>query len=642
MATTHPTTDSAAAMTGPPSPVARDPPAPAASSPPLGGTSAPSEQDQQVADLEAALMGTSKMRFGKNSQHNEVLADAFKKKLDAQEKAAKQRARDNDSTATMSLKLMLEVWNNELLKQVWRTTPFWLTVACFAIGFFLGGGPGPGMAKLMDGLGFVTIFFLTWYLGKMWDRRTTVRTAVDDVTGCMQAIPMLARTTDMSFAHQVQLWRYISCAIVTSFNATCGVKYTDEFNYAENMINMHHLMTPQESQVLEIWRPNSTYCRLEFMVQAMNVLASARRNDQLSDVLEVDLRQNILKLRGLLGGIGYLIEAEPPFGARQMVGFVVLLYNMFYAFTRGVATYEAFATTSVVETIDFELADKSCGDLAGEILGDVCTRSMTTSVNTTAYAPEMLIMGFINFFVVANCFFGILQMCDQLRDITGDGPMSVEIMPAVNGCINKGKQICYFGEVYQYDADSKRLSTDIIGDEILENMYKRGFLNKEDNETKWNLGDKRNSWRTRALECLTEEMMKDGVAGVEELFKSADKDGSGELDTAEVRSLFLQKDPNFPAADLDFLMARLDPDRSGSVSWAEFQRTVVSGAEVLEFVNEFHNETKLHKTEQEHTEGAFVSKGRKGRRNTMELTQAASIAHGLKGWMNKSTKSMDV
>lgn len=106
--------------------------------------------------------------------------------------------------------------------------------------------------------------------------------------------------------------------------------------------------------------------------------------------------------------------------------------------------------------------------------------------------------------------------------------MSIEIMPAVNGCINKGKQICYFGEVYQYDADSKRLSTDIIGDEILENMYKRGFLNKEDNETKWNLGDKRNSWRTRALECLTEEMMKDGVAGVEELFKSADKDGSGE------------------------------------------------------------------------------------------------------------------
>jgi hypothetical protein len=58
------------------------------------------------------------------------------------------------------------------------------------------------------------------------------------------------------------------------------------------------------------------------------------------------------------------------------------------------------------------------------------------------------------------------------------------------------------------------------------------------------------------------------------------------VDTAEVRGLFLQKDPNFPPADLDFLMARLDPDRSGSVSWAEFQRTVVSGAEVLEFVNE--------------------------------------------------------
>jgi hypothetical protein len=207
-----------------------------------------------VADLEAALMGTSKMRFGKNSQHNEVLADAFKKKLDAQEKAAKQRARDNDSTATMSLKLMLEVWNNELLKQVWRTTPFWLTVACFALGFVEQGklATSSDWSTVLGGLGFLPVFLLTWYLGKMWDRRTTVRTAVDDVTGCMQAIPMLARTTDMSFAHQVQLWRYISCAIVTSINATCGVKYTDEFNYAENMINMHHLMTPQESQVLEV------------------------------------------------------------------------------------------------------------------------------------------------------------------------------------------------------------------------------------------------------------------------------------------------------------------------------------------------------------------------------------------------------
>jgi hypothetical protein len=87
---------------------------------------------------------------------------------------------------------------------------------------------------------------------------------------------------------------------------------------------------------------------------------------------------------------------------------------MFYAFTRGVATYEAFANTSVVETIDGELADKSCGDLAGEILGGVCTRSVTDSVETTAYEPVMLIMGMINFFVVTNCFFGILQMCDQV------------------------------------------------------------------------------------------------------------------------------------------------------------------------------------------------------------------------------------
>ena len=86
---------------------------------------------------------------------------------------------------------------------------------------------------------------------------------------------------------------------------------------------------------------------------------------------------------------------------------------MFYAFTRGVATWEAFAVPSVVETIDF--ADESCGDLAGEMIG-VCTRSMSSSVTTTDYDYNfvMLIMGILNFVVVTNCFFGILQMCDQV------------------------------------------------------------------------------------------------------------------------------------------------------------------------------------------------------------------------------------
>lgn len=86
---------------------------------------------------------------------------------------------------------------------------------------------------------------------------------------------------------------------------------------------------------------------------------------------------------------------------------------MFYAFTRGVATYEAFAVPSVVETID--IPDESCKDLAGEMIG-VCTRSMSSSVTTTDYDYNyvMLIFGMINFFVVTNCFFGLLQMCDQV------------------------------------------------------------------------------------------------------------------------------------------------------------------------------------------------------------------------------------
>jgi len=76
---------------------------------------------------------------------------------------------------------------------------------------------------------------------------------------------LLCRSTNMAFGHQVQLWRYMSCALICAVNGTCGAKYR-EVEFAENMINLHHLMTPQEAQVLEVWRPGTSYASKEFCV----------------------------------------------------------------------------------------------------------------------------------------------------------------------------------------------------------------------------------------------------------------------------------------------------------------------------------------------------------------------------------------
>ena len=67
------------------------------------------------------------------------------------------------------------------------------------------------------------------------------------------------------------------------------------------------------------------------------------------------------------------------------------------------------------------------------------------------------------------------------------------------------------------------------------------------------------------MHALTKEFGELGVAGVQEIFKSSDTDGSGELDIEEVKRLFLERDRNPPVEDLEILMKRLDPDhRSGT------------------------------------------------------------------------------
>jgi len=186
--------------------------------------------------------------------------------------------------------------------------------------------------------------------------------------------------------------------------------------------------------------------------------------------------------------------------------------------------------------------------------------------------------------------------------------------------------------------------------------HAQGFLSKDNNETQWNLNDGSQKWRTNAMHALSEDFLHMGSAGVEKLFLSADKDGSGELDMEEVsplenslspppptpllltqhavfsiqvRGIFLKKDPNFPQEDLDQLIKRLDPDRSGTVSWQEFERTVCSGSVVLEFVNEFHNHEKPKMD-------VFVSDARKNRGSVfVAKTHVKKFAN----WKAKSKKT---
>ena len=55
----------------------------------------------------------------------------------------------------------------------------------------------------------------------------------------LQNITMLARASNLHFGHQVQLWRYISCAVICGVNGGCGPNYKEQ-EFAENMINLHH------------------------------------------------------------------------------------------------------------------------------------------------------------------------------------------------------------------------------------------------------------------------------------------------------------------------------------------------------------------------------------------------------------------
>lgn len=79
----------------------------------------------------------------------------------------------------------------------------------------------------MSSTRFLTVFILVWYLNRLWGRREGARGNLNGVKGCIQDITMLARASEMEFGHRVQLWRYMSCAIITAVNAMCGKKYQE-------------------------------------------------------------------------------------------------------------------------------------------------------------------------------------------------------------------------------------------------------------------------------------------------------------------------------------------------------------------------------------------------------------------------------
>jgi len=140
------------------------------------------EEEEEAEFLDALGGSGKKMHFGNSESINANLADAFSQKLDAAVNAEKIQALDNKETKTLSVKLMLNLTANELLRQVTGTVPFWICVGVYGIGMstklpmFADTPVGATSSDswngvLMGGLGFITTFTLLWYLGKMWGRR---------------------------------------------------------------------------------------------------------------------------------------------------------------------------------------------------------------------------------------------------------------------------------------------------------------------------------------------------------------------------------------------------------------------------------------------------------------------------------------
>jgi len=481
---------------------------------------------------------------------------------------------------------------------------------------------------LLGGMSF-NFFLLVWYLGRIYARREEARKGMGGMAGTMQTISIVARSSGMSFANSVQLWRYMCCVNVFAVSGIGSGSIYSNSNFAESMINLWHLLTPQEMEMLEVLRPNTSYAHKEFCVYCAEVCTNSLQHGELDPRTYDRLISLICTLRSMASGPNTIHGREPPFAVRQMASFAVFFYVSFLAFCKGVnAGAEMILTTPSLERgtsteyytpcSDFpDFNDEWAGSRAtsatynlgtsvawggdGRGLGKTssatysysdgtCTGvTVTTSFEDYSVYWFSIFMAFFQYFIVSFLYIGLLDLCDALRDCYGKGPLSIDMAGKVNGNIKLTRLIVFFDEVFRFFPEQNRLGKDAIGDEVLDQMYAKGVLDPAANEHKWRLDSNENKWRSTALHALTKKFETVGIEGVKTIFEAADKDGSGELEVAEIGQIFRQEDPNFPEDQLFEIMQKLDPDRSGAVTWDEFYHVVCSGSIVNEFTNMFHN-----------------------------------------------------
>ena len=97
----------------------------------------------------------------------------------------------------------------------------------------------------------------------------------------MQTISVVARSSGMSFANSVQLWRYMCCVNVFAVSGIGSGSIYSNSNFAESMINLWHLLTPQEMEMLEVLRPNTSYAHKEFCVYCAEVCTNSLQHGEL-------------------------------------------------------------------------------------------------------------------------------------------------------------------------------------------------------------------------------------------------------------------------------------------------------------------------------------------------------------------------
>lgn len=85
-----------------------------------------------------------------------------------------------------------------------------------------------------------------------------------------------------------------------------------------------------------------------------------------------------------------------------------------------------------------------------------------------------------------------------------------------------------------------------------------------------------NKLKRQAMKVIATAMPADEIAGLREIFKSIDADGSGSITAEELRSALQQKGSLLKQEELEGLLALIDQDKSGCIDYEEFIAATLS------------------------------------------------------------------